>query len=275
MQRALTLLLLLSAACTNAPDSQPQGGDDAPREQPSSLGSPIPPAPEVWLSPNDGATNFSQTPTISVRTVLPVERSVLEQLAAQASVVTWPGKAVVETETSISEGLVSRGIEPTIRLTPKQPLAVGWYALEVHSLVSPLRWPDNANFEREGDSGRSRFKVGSAPVVLDIWVCEKAAGRTKLLLNLSETVEVIQPLEDHFKVESATGALDCDMDVAPAQLNAVCDLAGVKSVKVTLSGAFAELGNPTVPAQGASAQFEFDPSALPEVTTGCNVYKPD
>ncbi|HKP63163.1 MAG TPA: hypothetical protein VJV78_40780 [Polyangiales bacterium] len=273
MPRVLTLLLVLSAACSNAGGPEPQG-DDAPREPGRSLGSPLPAPPEVWLSPADGWTNVSLTPTISIRSARPVERSVLEQVAAEANVVTWPGRSVVETETSIGEGLISPTIEPTIRLTPKQPLALGWYALEVHSLVPPLRWPDNAGIVRDGDAGRSRFKVGSAPVVLHIWVCEKAAGRTKLLLSLSETVAVIQPLEDHFKVESSTGTLDCELGEAPAELYAVCDLAGVKSVKVTLSDSFAEVGNPTVPAEGASAQFEFDPRALPEVTTGCKIYKP-
>jgi hypothetical protein len=239
---------------------------------------PLPPAPTVWLSPPDGSTNASEAPSISIRTVQPLDRSVLSQLAKDARVLKSPSNAVVETDAEIAEGSPANGIEPTIRLTTKQPLENGWYILEVGALHPPLQWPSRASFALKDGTAQSRFRIGSEPVVTSIWVCEKAGGRTLLQVNVSETIVVFEPVSEHLTVEAENRKLDCDLIVSgreTATLGAACDLAGVQSIKLTLKEAFASASSPSSPVQGSSAAFEFMPGELPTATTGCKEFKPE
>jgi hypothetical protein len=269
MDLSRILYLVLAAmggiACANGTSGDERNED---REQDRSNGAPIPPPPKVYLTPLNGTTDVFREgdntspyaaatgPAIQSSFDQPMERAQLEKLAGRAVIVSDATREVL----NVDMLYVERGNRFNfVELIPKTAPAEGWYTLEAPKPEPPYVWPD-AQAQEDG-SARTRFRVGSAPFVTSISVCEKADGRTAVDLYTSEVVAPREPLSEHLHVEANGEQLGCEMSAMAGSIRALCNGAGGDAIRVILNDAFSSVPKPTLPISEATATFDLVLSA--------------
>ncbi len=193
-------------------------------------------------------------------------------------VFTGTGEKVAVDLVYLSPGLQG-GLETTsIELVPKQPLAEGWYTLEVDEPEPPLVWrslPTSA-FELRDGIGRTRFRVGSAPRLLTVNACDKADAITAFYFYISEEVLAAEPVQDHVFLEANGERVSCEQSLAtagPDYLRVACKLDGADALRISLDDAFRSVENPAQPLAAATITLDVSVSAGLTFETGCKTFK--
>jgi len=222
--------------------------------------------PETWptedlviLSPNDLKTNIG-TQTLTV-TIVDIE---WEMTPAQQSQVTerielrkLPANEAVPFKLSIGP---EESDQTVITVQPDSPLAAGWYALSLSSLPEGFK----TGWGGTDDVPRSRFAVGSSPVIRSVMLCQKDGGKMRLVVDFSEPVGVPQGVEPSggLSVADSSGA-DCPVILGGQQAYADCKTASTPA-KYALSFGPELSGDGGIPVgvvKEAGGEFQVD--ALP------------
>jgi len=172
-----------------------------------------PPPPTVIIDVADLSTGVGAKPLriILNNATRPVTDEMLGQVAARASLRTWPAMDSVSSEMRMhaSDGVRQAYVE----VVPKEALKDHWYALRVDPLPAPLAWPRLCQDSvAENGAHMARFRITSNPIVRGARLVDKADGR-QLRIEFSEPVIVRSPLEA--MVGRSKGLDDCAV-LAPA-----------------------------------------------------------
>jgi hypothetical protein len=273
---------------TPAARENPPGGAGQPGEVRYPPG-PTRPDPVIWMEPVDLATATGKTLTrIGIDNLGgPVSAELLDALAAETSLRTWPdmGEVAAEVVAIPSGSGVGADTRAYVEVRPRDALASGWHVLRVARLPVGLaapRFPAHVTLP-DGSIG-ARFRPDSWPTVVSIRVCERDTGVQTVIADFSERMLIDAGDAAVLTVENS-GAVDsaCSTVGGEGTGEGVGDVAttcsGLRAsevVNVSLAAGLVSVGGGLLrePAGSAGLSFSFVPDTLAEWGVGCRRFVP-
>ncbi len=253
-------------ACGPPPDAPPAGAGGGSGGEVISL---PPERPlSVWLEPEDGRTATGDA-RVAVGVAGAPDPSLLEDLAARVTLVTWPELA--EVAASVEPRI---GQSTGVRVEPSAPLAARWYALRVSSLPPALRFSSlDGTLTLADGSVVSRFHPAPLPRLWRVDFCSIPGG-TKARVEATEVVHAEAPAGSLVQLLDATfSAIACEATQQPteaaplASFTLACEPVP-ESASLTLRvrpGFVASTGEP----MGGVGDHPLTLASLPETAEGC------
>lgn len=285
-------------------DRNPTPPSELGREIAGSSGTQL---PTLWLQPADLMTSTGDTP---IQILLdnggrPVATGVLSTLAASAELRSYPDMKLVPvdivphntSELILPDDHPTKGTTPPnlvppsplehafIELRPKSRLPESWYVLSLSKVPSEVRAVPWAAAKPLAGVYAVRFHTGSHPVVKRLLVCDKGAGATKVVYELSENVQASAGVNDGASLFSARqekarcGAVTAGPATSSTRwLQVSCEnVDPAEPWKVRLgAGLVSRSGVPLTTFSGASTlEHTFLSSSLPQSSDGCRSLEVD
>lgn len=224
----------------------------------------------MWTGPRDGATNvdvgaldllFKGTKEVTSDTGI-------ADLKSHLVLKTWPEETVVPS--TIEEDHDSFRDSEVLRLVPTAPLDERWYLMEVTNLLdSGIAWENPAGKE----TLRTRFRVGSAPRVRAIEICDKTAqSSTAVFVHVSEPVDAQLPAEQIISIAVSGTKQDCTLNEATPQggFEFICPSPSLIDSQITISAGLKAPAGAEVP----PGSFTIDRNSLSPSESGCVGIRP-